>query len=234
MIHQNDGQFPSTHWTLVARIKSPDEAVVAKALDEICTQYHYPLYCYLRRRGCDHHDAEDVLHDFLARLLRQQVLERLDESKGRLRGYLALAMGRHLQRWQQTKAKRREIIPAFATVLDFAAIENRYQFDSFPDGETPDRIFERKWATEMLHHVIGKLEEHHRVKGKAVLFAALLPVLESGGSLRGEDIPALSASVGLSERALRTACCKNFAKISAMTSDSPSSMPTKCPRNSPI
>lgn len=202
---QGDGQFPSTQWTLVDRIKSPDEAVAAEALDEICTRYHYPLYCYLRRRGCDHHDAEDVLHDFLVRLLRRQALERLDESKGKLRGYLAMAVGRHLLRWQETKAKRREIPANLSVSLDFPAIAIRYRSDSFPADESPDRLFERKWATEMLYHTISKLERIYREKNKAALFALLRPALEAGGSLRGENLSGLAAAAGLSEPALRTA-----------------------------
>ncbi len=33
-------RFPTTHWTLVARIKSTDAEVARGALDEICAQYH--------------------------------------------------------------------------------------------------------------------------------------------------------------------------------------------------
>ena len=56
---RGDGHFPETRWSLIARLKSADEATARRALDELCAQYHYPLYCYLRRRGCGHHDAED-------------------------------------------------------------------------------------------------------------------------------------------------------------------------------
>jgi DNA-directed RNA polymerase specialized sigma24 family protein len=205
MTPQGDGRFPSTHWTLIARIKSTDQAVVSKALDEICTQYHYPLYCYLRRRGCNHHDAQDVLHDFLARLLRHRALERVDEERGRLRGYLSTAISRHLLTWQQSAARRTEQASEGALSLDFKAIEDRYHQEKFSDADTPDLIFERKWATEMLHHVIEKLGETYQRKGKAPLFAVLRPVLESGGSLRGSDCFALATRAGLKEPALRTA-----------------------------
>jgi RNA polymerase sigma-70 factor (ECF subfamily) len=205
MIPQGDGRFPSTHWTLIAQIKSGDEAVVIKALDEICTQYHYPLYCYLRRRGCNHHDAQDVLHDFLARLLRHRALERVAEDRGRLRGYLSMAINRHLLTWQQSAARRSERASEGPLSLDFKAIEDRYHRENFSASDTPDLIFERKWATEMLHHVIAKLGDLYHKKGRAELFATLRPVLESGGSLRGHDSTALAARAGLSEAALRTA-----------------------------
>ena len=205
MTPQGDGRFPSTHWTLIARIKSTDESEVAKALDEICTQYHYPLYCYLRRRGCNHHDAQDVLHDFLARLLRHRALERVDEDRGRLRGYLSLAINRHLLTWKQSAAQRTQQASECPLSLDFKAIEDRYHREKFSAADTPDLIFERKWATEMLQHVITKLGDLYHKKGRAELFTTLRPVLESGGSLRGDDSTALAARAGLSEPALRTA-----------------------------
>ena len=40
------GRFPNTSWTLIERIKSPDDRTAATALDELCVQNHYPLYCY--------------------------------------------------------------------------------------------------------------------------------------------------------------------------------------------
>lgn len=205
MMNSSDSQFPSTHWTLIERVKSTDEAVVSKALEEICAQYHYPLYCYLRRRGCDHHDAQDVLHDFLNRLLCQRALERVEEDRGRLRGYLATAISRHLWNWQQSASRRMEATAEHRTAFDSKQIEERYHREDFASGDTPDRIFERKWAIEMLHHTIGKLAERYHQKGKSALFAALRPALENGGSLRGENSPALAASIGLSEPALRTA-----------------------------
>ncbi len=198
-----DGKFPTTHWTLIARIKSADEAVAARALDELCAQYHYPLYCYLRRRGCEHHDAQDVLHDFFAKLLRLRALERMEESRGRLRGYLAAALGRGLHDWRQSEARREQ--PAGAHGLDFEAIEDRYQRERFKDSDTPDRVFERKWALELLRQVIDKLAVRYEQRGRSPLFAALRPVLEGGGSLRGGDTRTLATGLGMSDEALRGA-----------------------------
>ncbi len=89
MTRQGDGRFPTTHWTLIARLKDEDRLVSHEALEELCTQYHYPLYCFIRCRGLSHHDAQDVLHDFLAKLLRLDALKRADLEKGRLRTFLA-------------------------------------------------------------------------------------------------------------------------------------------------
>jgi RNA polymerase sigma-70 factor (ECF subfamily) len=203
MTPPGDARFPSTRWTLVARIKSPDPAVARRALDEMCAQYHYPLYCYLRRRGCTHHDAQDVLHDFLAAILRRRALERVEEARGRLRGYLSTALGRHLQRWRAAEA-RREPAGTGCEAVDFDAVAARYAREQFTDHDTPDRIFERKWAVELLGHAMDKLAARYQDRGKSALFAALSPALQAGGTLRGEDTPAIAASLGMSETSVRT------------------------------
>jgi DNA-directed RNA polymerase specialized sigma24 family protein len=200
--------FPTTRWTLVARIKSADAAVARGALDEMCARYHYPLYCYLRRRACEHHDAQDVLHDFLAAILRQRAFERLEEARGRLRGYLATALGRYLNQWREDEARRSRNTQAFEAALDFVAIEARYQRERFSDTDTPDRVFERKWALELLRQVMDKIGAEYERRGKGALFAALRPALESGGSLRGADTPALATRLGMSEASLRTAMAR--------------------------
>jgi RNA polymerase sigma factor (sigma-70 family) len=216
MTPAGDGQFPTTKWTLIARLKSGDEAEAARALDEICAQYHYPLYCYLRRRNCGHHDAQDVLHDFLARLLQHRALERADEELGRLRGYLATALGRHLQRWRESAARQPDSAQKAGGMLDFQAIEERYQHERFADSDSPDRIFERQWAIELLHRAIAKLADRYEKKGKTSLFTALRPVLERGGSLRGEDSPALAAQLGLSPTALRVALSRSLDELAEL------------------
>ena len=42
---EGHGHFPATHWTLIHRLRSGDAVVARRALDDLCTQYHYPLYC---------------------------------------------------------------------------------------------------------------------------------------------------------------------------------------------
>lgn len=196
----SDGQFPTTHWTLVARLKSHDAHVARPALEELCQQYHYPLYCYIRRRGLEHHDAEDALHDFLAKLLRLNAFDDLVSEKGRLRSFLATALRRFIINWQQgQKSKELEIN------LDLVLSEQRYRKERLSDHDTPERLFDRKWGQTLLHRTLKKLGSSYEQKGKTDLFIALKPVLLTGGSLRGHDGPSLATSLGISDGALRVA-----------------------------
>ncbi len=200
---QGDGRFPTTHWTLIARLKSGDAAEARRALDDLIAQYHFPLYCAIRRRGLVHHDAEDALHDFLAKLLRLEALVQADEAKGRLRAFLGTALVRFLANWHRDHAaQRRE--ESLDAPLHGDEDERRYRAERFPDHETPERAFDRQWARELLTRVLRQLEAQYAGRGKSAVFTTLAPVLQHGGSLREADAPALAAQLGIGPSVLRT------------------------------
>ena len=199
-----DGRFPTTQWTLISRLRSGDEDIARRALDDLCLQYHYPLYFYIRRRGLEHHDAQDVLHGFLAKLLRLESLKQAHEERGRLRGWLATALKRFLINWFRDHAASRQELSLEAE-KQIAEAEGRFLRERLVDEDTPERIFERRWATELLRHVQHKLRLDYAARGKTNLFEALLPALMAGGSLRGEDAPEIADALGMSHGALRVA-----------------------------
>ncbi|MCB1242476.1 MAG: RNA polymerase sigma factor [Verrucomicrobiales bacterium] len=199
-----DGNMPSTRWTLVERLRRGDEPDRRTALDDLCRQYHYPLYCHIRRRGFDHHDAQDALHDFFAKLLRNESFATADSGKGRLRTYLLSALQRFLINWRRDHRHRDLEISAEAEAA-LAESEGRYQREHFADSDSPDRIYERQWVREVIGAALDRLRLRYSEKGKAALFDTLRPVLLSGGSLTGHDSEALAASLGMKIGALRMA-----------------------------
>lgn len=195
-----DGRFPTTHWTLIQRLKSEDALVSTRALEDLCRQYHYPLYCYIRRRGLDHHDAEDALHDFLAKLLRLDSLQDTEAARGRLRGFLCTSLQRFLINWHE---RRRHSTQRVKSLEDLSESEKRYQMEHLTDADTPERIFNRKWSQELLKRVLESLDEDYQARGKSADYQALRPILLAGGSLRGYDTQALSLSLNITEGTLR-------------------------------
>jgi DNA-directed RNA polymerase specialized sigma24 family protein len=210
MTHHTDaatteGRFPSTRWTLIARLRSPDDATARRALDDLCAQYRYPLYCYIRRRGFSHHDAEDALQDFLVKLLRLDTFAGAEESRGHLRSLLATALQRFLASWLRDRPHRAREISVDPLPDDGRDDEGRYQHEHFTERDTPEVLFERKWSHALVTGALARLRERYEAAGKIALFTALQPVLIAGGSLRGEDAPALAASLGTTAGALRVA-----------------------------
>lgn len=203
---KGDGRFPTTEWTLVERLKNDDPEVSTQALNDLCAQYHYPLYCLIRARGLAHHDAEDALHDFLVKLLRLESLHGIEQEKGRLRTFLAKALERSLiTRYHRESRRGRLEVPADELTMRFPA-DLAHRYASEPSRELPpDKLFDRMWCEQLLSRVLGQLALDYTRRGKQDLLNALRPVLLAGGSLRGHDPAVLAASLGMTEAALRTA-----------------------------
>ena len=204
-----DGQFPATRWSLIARVRGSDDSAARAAIEELCAQYHYPLYCYVRRHGLAHHDAQDALHDFFAKLLRLEAFANADADRGRLRTFLATSLQRFLINWHSARPHRQRECSIDETELE--EDEERYRHEQFRDDETPARHFERKWAHELLEEVLRRLGENYTARGKASLFTLLRPVIMAGGSLRGEDPARLAANLDMNEGALRVALTRLLA-----------------------
>ncbi|HYF36053.1 MAG TPA: hypothetical protein VD994_12235 [Prosthecobacter sp.] len=200
--HSANKDLPSTHWTLIGRLRSGVDTEKRQGLDMLCTQYHYPLYCFLRRRGLSHHDAQDVLHDFLAKVLRLDVFAKADQAKGRLRTLLLTSLDRHVSTWAGRKKRQPPTLSEEAEAA-LGTDESRYDRERFSDGDSPGAVYDRKWAQELLSRSLERLREQYAAAGKERQFQALKPVLLSGGSLKDADSAALAAELGLTPNALR-------------------------------
>jgi hypothetical protein len=75
--------FRTTHWSVVLLAGKDDSTQAAAALEKLCRTYWYPLYSFVRRRGYDSHDAQDLTQGFFAQLLRRQHVQRQSDHHRR-------------------------------------------------------------------------------------------------------------------------------------------------------
>jgi len=150
-------QFPSTLWSVVLRAGESASTQSEKALTALCEAYWYPLYTYLRLRGCAPHDAQDLTQGFLVHLLEGHKLGQVRREKGRFRAFLKTALHNYLadERAKAHTIKRGGGVPAFS--LDAAAAEKRYELEP-ADPSDPEKMFERRWALALLERVLARLE----------------------------------------------------------------------------
>lgn len=195
--------FPQTRWSLVALLNGEDTSAARKALEELCGQYRYPLYCLARRHGLSHCDAEDVLHDFFAKFLKNDSFARADASRGRLRALLGGSLRHMVYDWLRERRDEPLRVEPFPD-SDSEDSEERYNSEIFADHDTPERIFERQWALELVRAALDRTRETYERRGRAHVFATLQPCLLSGQTLRGLDVAALASSAGVTEANLRT------------------------------
>ncbi len=195
-------RFPTTHWSRVVAAGDRSAPGAREALADLCSAYWYPLYAFVRRRGHDPEAAEDLVQGFFASLLERESLAGVDRTKGRFRSFLVAACAHYLSnRHDHEQALKRgggrAIVP-----IDVVTAEDRYRRE--PAHElTPERLFERRWATTLLDNVLGRLEAEMDGAGKASTFAALRPALL--GSAERLAYAEIAHELGCSEGAARAA-----------------------------
>src|SRR6266702_6252217 len=84
--------FATTHWSVVLAAKEGDSPSVQEALEKLCRTYWYPIYAYLRRRGCGEHDAQDFTQGFFAQLLERRSIQGVEREKGKFRSFLLASL----------------------------------------------------------------------------------------------------------------------------------------------
>jgi RNA polymerase sigma-70 factor (ECF subfamily) len=173
-----------------------------EALEKLCRVYWYPLYSYLRRRGCDVHDAQDLTQGFFVHLLERRALSKVERSKGRFRSFLLASLNYFLsdQRARARALKRgggQEILS-----LDAQQAEERFRLEPI-DERSPELIFEHRWAMTLLDQVLAQLAQEFRNAGKADLFGRLQPFLVAGD--RPKAYGQIAGEAGLTEEAFKKA-----------------------------
>lgn len=148
--------FPTTSWTLIQKVQKGSERDAARALEEICRQYWYPIYAYARRFGFTAHDAEDVTQAFFHNLISHEALQAAQQEHGRMRTFM-LAILRNVahKRHRHDIAEKRGG-QAMLVSFDEDVAEDRYQREP-ADKNDPELIFDRAWADELLAAAAEKL-----------------------------------------------------------------------------
>ena len=80
--------FATTQWGLVTTASAEGATEAHAALDALYRTYCYPIYAFIRRRGYDRQDAQDLTQDFFVHLLEKGTLSRADRQRGRFRSFL--------------------------------------------------------------------------------------------------------------------------------------------------
>ena len=172
--------FATTHWSVVLAAGRSPSPKSASALEELCRNYWYPLYAYVRRRGQPPHDAEDLTQDFFARLLEKNDLARVGPEKGKFRSFLLTSMNHFLaNEWDRARALKRGGGRSFISLNDSSA-EVRYSAE--PASEwTPEKVFDHRWAVTLLEHALAKLREEYLREKKSSHFNLLKAFLAAEG-----------------------------------------------------
>ena len=196
------GRFATTHWSLIVAAREGEAAQAQEALAGLCRAYWYPLYGYIRHQGHAADRAQDLTQEFFARLLEKDFLAAVDREKGKFRSFLLAACKHFLANEHDRECARKRGGGRQALSLDLRDAAGRYAHEP-AHGETPERLFERRWALALLEQVLARLRREYEAAGKGRWFASLK------GRLAGEGATAsharTAAELGVSEGAVKVA-----------------------------
>ena len=176
------GVFATTRWSVVLAAQD-DGAAGRAALETLCQTYWFPVYALARRRGLDPEAARDATQEFFARMLARDGFARACRERGRFRSFLAQSVKNFLvDEWAKGQAQKRGGGQPILS-LDAELAEGRY-LDT-PTHDSPDRLFDRQWAEQLIATAHGCLRLEYEDQGQA----EWLRVLDRVGE---PDAPALA------------------------------------------
>jgi RNA polymerase sigma-70 factor (ECF subfamily) len=187
-----------------------------EALASLCEAYWYPLYAYARRRGYDSDRAQELTQEFFAKLLEKQFLRDADPARGRFRSFLLAAMRHFLSNERDRVSAEKRGGRVAIVSMEVETAEGLYTRE-VPDNETPDVVFERRWALTTLERTLARLRAEFKRAGKAALLARL------EGFLTGDDdtVPyaTVAEELGMSETAVKVAVHRLRKRYGALLRD---------------
>ena len=192
--------FPTTRWSVVLQAAGPEAR--RSALSELCAAYWAPVFDYIRRAVCDSEEARDLTQAFFTRLIEKHDLMPANRERARFRSFLLASVKHFLSnQWDHARAQKRGggSIPL--------------QLDSQPDGLrrdpadtlTPERVFERKWATMLVEGTLETLRREYEASGKPQRFDSLKHCLTGETSTTYSE---MGVRLGMTEAAVRVAICR--------------------------
>ena len=184
------GAFLTTHWSLIDQVRSADQRDQA-LIGLLINKYWKPVYCYLRHKGYDNEQAKDLTQGFFHQVvLGRDLFDKADQTRGRFRTFLLVALNRYLVQIQQKQTARKRIPPAKLVPLDHIDL---------PDVEqahvalSPEDAFNYAWVSTLLEEVLSEVEvtcrKHRlRIHWRAFQDRILSPILEGHDSPSLQDI----------------------------------------------
>lgn len=200
--------FPTTDWTRLAEATRSGDSAGREALAALCGEYRFPVVGFLRARGWNETEAEDLAHDFFLRLLESRAWRRADRHRGRFRTFLLGAVthvvAHHLE--HAGAEKRGQDLLASLDAMGEEGFE--------PASPPPDDCrFDREWALRLVEQSVEALKRKFEEEGRSEPFVILrqflpgspvVPAYEEAAARLGLGLPHFKTAVHRLRRDFRS------------------------------
>ena len=176
---QRDDRFASTRWTIVrdAVDSRASTRTAAEALAELCRTYWPAIYAYLRRRGYDTQDAQDLTQSFFQHILEDETLRRASRDKGRFRNFLLGALNICLADEQARRHTLKRGGNFQMISVDALEAEELHHL-RMAEEMSPAELLNARWAGVVLDRALETVRIDFVENGKTATFEALAPFLD--------------------------------------------------------
>lgn len=187
--------FRTTRWSMVLRASDLESQAAQRDMEHLCRACWYPIYAFVRRQGYSPEDAQDLAQGFFVHVLENNVLAHADPERGRFRSFLLGAL-RHFVS-NEARKQRTEKRGGRVTFVPLDGDDDEERFDrEIAHPDSPEKLFERNWAENLLQRAVKALESDYANAGKLHLFTALQPYL--AGSANPNSYEELAKTLGMS------------------------------------
>ena len=169
-------RFAETAWSVVLAAGHLSQPDGREALAELCRTYWPAVYGFLRRRGYNRDDAQDLTQSFFQQMLADDTVRRASPTRGRFRNFLLGALTRALADEQaRLRTLKRGGQFQFISMDQFRAEEMGQQWVA--NDVSPSDSVDARWARIILERALEKVRIAFFAGGNGENFEALSPFL---------------------------------------------------------
>lgn len=155
------GKWPSTHMTLLNRLRNPEDT---QGWDDFWEIYSPLVYSFCRRRDMQHEDALDVRQNAMLALRRS--LPNFDPAKGKFRGWFGQLIRREISKYKDKQ------------IRDGRAVGGEFLPDNPAQSESED------WDSQFNGHVVQIALDRIKVEFGPVEWQVMQRVVLAGSKPR--------------------------------------------------
>jgi RNA polymerase sigma-70 factor (ECF subfamily) len=208
---QNSPRFETTRWTLMGA--AGDEKQRDAAWGHFCSAYWYPVYAFIRRRGESPEEASDLTQGFFAKLIEQDWLAQVERRESRFSTLLITVLKNYLIKQHRREVAQKRGGGESPVPLDLAQAESWFGAEP-ATAETPESLFEKRWAHAVMEAALLRLREECLSTGKTKVYELLSPFLSREPS--SGDYEAAAEKLGIAPRSVAVAVHRLRADYRAM------------------
>ncbi len=154
--HATFERFQTTRWTVIGALSGGSESDRQRAINMLVERYWPPVYAHLRIRGKSADEASDLTQEFFTQVvLGRNLLDKADQSQGKLRSFLLASLKRFL-----IDQHRRGVARGSKITIPLNSI--REEEDRYANTASGNRIdsYDQRWALAVLEESLQRCEKH--------------------------------------------------------------------------